>query len=233
MQVAVEQGHFVVPNTASPTAGAYASTLAASGTLTVATADPSNPRVDLVCAYVSDVGTSSSFGAVEIITGTPGASPSPPSAPANSISLAQVTVPAGATSVTSGNITDKRPFTCAVGGILVAPKNTVTGYLGQAAYDKASGSFYHNTNAGGSPSAAQMRVLPSAPVTAVLSGGGYSLTTSQAQVPGLTATVATDGLTDLKVTYHIAGFTGLTSAVTYVGVGVYIDGTLVDQTVSR
>ena len=42
------------------------------------------------------------------MTGTPAGSPSPPSAPANSFTLAQVAVAANATSITSGNITDQR-----------------------------------------------------------------------------------------------------------------------------
>lgn len=226
MTVTVQPGSFVVPNSASAVAGGYAATLASQGTLTVATADPSNPRLDIVCAYVNDTGTSASAGAVEIITGTPASSPSAPSAPANSITLAQVTVPAAATSISSGNIADSRPFTVAVGGVLVAPKGTVPGYVGMLAYDKASGSFYHMVNAG----AAQARVLPFAPVTAVLTGGAYSLTTSAAQVPGLSATVTCDGQTDLKISYHIAGFTGLSSAVTYITVAAYIDGATVDLT---
>jgi hypothetical protein len=229
--VAVEQGHFVVPNTSSPTSGAYAATLAQSGTVTLNSADPSNPRIDIVVAVVNDLGTSSSDGQVTFVAGTPSASPSAPAAPANSITLAQVAVPAAATSVTSGNITDTRPFTCAAGGVLVAAKGSVLGYYGQLAYDFASDSFYNNKNAGSTPAPRQARMLPFAPVTAVLTGGAYSLATSAAQVPGLSATVTCDGQTDLKVTYHIAGFTGLSSAVTYVTVGVYLDGTLIDETV--
>lgn len=228
MTVLVQPGSFVTPNTASPTDGGYAATLVSQGTLTLATADPSNPRIDIIVATVNDTGTSSSAGFVEVVTGTPAGSPSVPAAPANSIILAQVTVAAGATSVTSGNITDARPFTTATGGILVAAKGSVVGYVGQLAYDKASASFYHNTNSGAHPA----RTLPFAPVTAVLTGGSFALTTSAAQVPGLTATVTTDGITDLKVTYHIAGFTGMVSGTCYISVGCYIDGVLVDETAS-
>jgi hypothetical protein len=232
MNIVVTPGHFVVPNTGSATAGAYVSTLASQATLTVAGADPTNPRVDIVCAYVNDTGTSASNGYVQLFAGTPAASPVAPSAPANSITLAQIAVAAGATSITSGNITDERPFTVAVGGIPRAPKSSLVGYYGQVAYDFASDSFYHNRNTGGVSSPAQMRVLPFAPVTAVLTGGSYSLTTSAAQVPGLTANVTCDGKTDLQVTYHIGGFTGLSSAATYVTVGAYLDGTLIDETVT-
>ena len=229
MTVAVEQGHFVVANTGSPTSGAYASTLAQSGTLTLATADPSNPRIDIIVAVVADNGDDTSSGAVKVVTGTAASSPSVPAAPANSITLAQIAVAAAATTITSGNITDKRPFTCAAGGVLVAVKGSVLGYYGQLAYDAASDSFYNNKNAGNTPAPRQMRTLPFAPVTAVLTGGSYSLTTSATQVPGLSASVTTDGNTDLKLTYHIAGFTGYSASAAVITVGVYIDGTLVDQ----
>jgi hypothetical protein len=232
MQVKVDPGHFVVPNTSRLIAGGYAATLPSQETLTVTAADPTNPRVDLVVAFVSDVGSSASFGQVAVITGTPAASPVPPVAPGNSITLARVSVPAGATSVTGGNIVGTRPFTCAVGGIPVAPRGSLLGYIGQLAFDPASVSFYHNVNGGGGvPVPIQARMLPFAPVTAVLTGGNFSLATAPAQVPGLSASVTCDGKTDLKLTYHVAGFTGLSSAVTFVTVGVYLDGALVDQTV--
>jgi hypothetical protein len=191
MQVTVQPGSFVVPNSGTPTAGGYVATLASLATLTVATSDPTNPRIDIVVAYVSDVGTSSSFGAIEIITGTPAASPSAPSAPANSITLAEVEIPASATSVVSGDITDERPFTTAAGGILVAPKGTVTGYVGQLAYDKSSGSFYHNSNLG----EAQAHLLPFTPQTARSTANLSPLL----QGTLLSVTITVDGETDIEI----------------------------------
>ena len=229
MNITVSPGHFVTPNTGTPTAGAYVATLASQGTLTVTTADPTNPRIDIVVAVVTDNGDNTSSGAVKLVEGTAAASPSVPAAPANSIILAQIQVPAAETTVLAGDITDERPFTCAVGGIPRAPKGTLTGYYGQVAYDFASDSFYHNRNTGGVSSPEQMRVLPFAPVTAVLSGGSYSLTTSATQIPGLTANVTCDGHTDLKLTFKISGFTGYTSSAAVITVGVYVDGVLVDQ----
>lgn len=217
MTVAVQPGGYVVQNTGTPAAGGYVSKLAQQATLTVQTADPANPRIDIVVAYVSDVGTSSSSGAVEIITGTAAASPSAPSAPANSITLAQLTIPAATTTVTSGMITDERPFTTAAGGVLVAPKGSVTGYVGQLGYDKPSGSFYHNTNTGGSK---QARVLPWAPVHEILTTS-FELHTGELTV--LSATVTTDGLTDLKISWRIPQI-NCTSATT-VAVHTAIDGT--------
>lgn len=151
LNVVVGPGSFVVPNTATPTAGGYVSTLAAAGTLQVAAGNPTNPRIDIVVAYVSDAGTSASFGAVEIITGTPAPSPAAPAAPANSITLAQIAVAANASSVTSGMITDTRPYTTTAGGILVAVQGAVQGYNGQLAYDPVAGVFYHNSATGSEP----------------------------------------------------------------------------------
>jgi hypothetical protein len=223
MQVTVQPGSFVVPNSGTPTAGGYVATLASLATLTVATSDPTNPRIDIVVAYVSDVGTSSSFGAIEIITGTPAASPSAPSAPANSITLAEVEIPASATSVVSGDITDERPFTTATGGVLVTrSKGAVTGYVGQLAYDLVSGSFYHNDNLG----VAQAHVLPFTPQTARkttnVAGGGLT------PVTVCSVTVTVDGSTDLEMFADWYGFAG-TSGTSGDGITMYleIDSTIV------
>lgn len=192
MTVNVQPGSFVVPNTGTPTAGGYASTLSATATLTVQTADPSNPRIDIVVANVVDNGNNTSFGEVQIITGTAAPSPSVPAAPANSITVGQINVTAGATSITSGMLTDTRPFTTTTGGVLVAPKGTVIGYKGQLAYDSPSGSFYHNSN---TTNATQLKVLPWSPVITTrnsdFSWGGSETTILQ-------QTFTTDGFTDVE-----------------------------------
>lgn len=228
MTVAVGPGSFVVPNTANSTAGGYAATLVQAGNLTLANADPSNPRIDIIVAGVTDNGNSTSSGFVAAVTGTASASPSVPAAPANSVIVAQVTVPAGATSITGGNITGNYNFTAAAGGIVSGRRGDVPGYYGQLAYSWPDGVFYHNSGGG----AVQMRTLPWLPVT-VITTASYSLPTSAAVVPGLSATVTCDGQTDLKVTVHIGGFTGLTSGTTYVTVGAYVDGTAIGTKVVR
>lgn len=76
-------------------------------TLTINAADPTNPRIDVVCLTVNDSnysGTTNS-AVLQVITGTPAASPTAPAAPANSLVLAQVSVAANATSITNSNIT--------------------------------------------------------------------------------------------------------------------------------
>jgi hypothetical protein len=222
MTVTVQPGSFVVPVSAQPTAGGYCSTLASQGTLTVATADPSNPRIDIVVANVVDNGNGTSFGQVQYLEGTAAPSPSAPAAPANSITLAQIAVAAGVSSISQGNITDSRPFTTATGGILVAAKGAVTGYVGQLAFDKASQSFYHNTNGG----AFQMKTLPWAPQIAILStayaipsGGGTLLSVS----------ITTDGHTDIKITSHIVGVYQATPTTGQIIFNVKIDGAQLDE----
>jgi len=207
MTVTVGPGSFVVPYSASGVAGGYRATLTSSGTLTVAAADTVNPRIDLVCANVTDNGNSSSYGEVQIITGTPAASPAAPAAPANSVYLAQVYVAANATSIVSGNIYDVRTFTAAAGGIPIAPKTGYGalpgGYSGLLAFDPASGSFYHMSAAGPK----QMHVFPWTPQVATATAD-IELSTSIATI--LSVPITTDGVTDITVTIHWGGIDAVT-----------------------
>lgn len=229
MTVTVGPGSFVVPNSGTPSAGGYASTLSSQGTLTVQTADPSNPRIDIICAYVSDVGTSASFGAVEIVTGTAAPSPSAPSAPANSIILAQLSVPAGTSSITSGLITDKRVYTVAAGGVIPAAKGSTTGYNGQLAYDPSSGSFYHNA-ASGSGGSQRMRTLPWAPVSSYRTSDAVS--SNNTQVTVATVTITTDGNTDIAIYLKATGIYMSASHGEFgMNIQAYLDSTLIDEMV--
>jgi len=76
----------------------------------IAPAEPSNPRIDLVCMTVSDSYYTGSLNQVafNVVTGVPSVTPAVPATPTNSIVLARVAVGAGAVSITSGNITDVR-----------------------------------------------------------------------------------------------------------------------------
>jgi hypothetical protein len=227
MTVLVQPGHYVVPNSGTPTAGGYASTLTSQATLTVQTADPTNSRIDIVVAFVSDVGTSASFGAVEIITGVAAPSPSAPAAPANSITLAKLTVPAGVTAITSGMLSDIRPFTTTTGGVLVAPKGSVTGYRGQIGYDVASGSFYHNNNIS---NATQLHVLPWEPVVAKITST-VTVTNDEAEHSVISTTVVTDGFTDIEVFFKVPGISSVaTHGSTWIRsqFRMYVDNSVVD-----
>ena len=90
--------------------GTYMAYNDGAATATITTADPTNPRIDVVCITVSDAAYSGSLNqvAINVVKGTAASSPTVPSTPTNSIALAQVAVAAGATTISSGNITDVR-----------------------------------------------------------------------------------------------------------------------------
>lgn len=122
--------------------GSYGAYNDATVNLAISAADPTNPRIDLVVASVQDAQYSGSNNqpVLQVITGTAAPSPSAPSAPASSVVLAQVAVAAGASSIVTANITDKRPIFGLNGGIIRAassaqyPANPVTGdYVDNAA----------------------------------------------------------------------------------------------------
>jgi hypothetical protein len=110
MSVRVASGWAAIVGTTQANMGTYVGYNDAQVTLTITTADPTNPRIDLVCMTVNDSYYSGSTNNVvlQVVAGTPAGSPVAPSLPANSISLATVAVAAGALSITSGNITDTR-----------------------------------------------------------------------------------------------------------------------------
>ena len=110
MTVSVASGWAAILGTYQTNMGTYMAYNDAAATATITTADPSNPRIDLVCITVNDAAYSGSLNsvAINVVKGTAAGSPTVPSTPTNSIALAQVAVAAGATSITSGNITDVR-----------------------------------------------------------------------------------------------------------------------------
>lgn len=92
--------------------------------LTVVAADATNPRIDIVVIYWNQrqedpvtnyLGNTvytrlyDSFQ-LDIIEGTPAATPVAPETPAGGLKLAEIYVAAGATSISSANITDTRVF---------------------------------------------------------------------------------------------------------------------------
>lgn len=114
LTVSVADGRVLIAGTENSYQGTYFCENRGAATVTLAGADTTNPRIDLVVARVRDSiysGSAASDGfTIEAVTGTPAASPSAPSVPDNSVVLAEVTVGANATTVTSGNITDRRPL---------------------------------------------------------------------------------------------------------------------------
>jgi hypothetical protein len=110
MSVRVASGWAAIIGTTTTDMGVYSLYNDALATLTITTADPTNPRIDLVCATVRDAFYSGAFNDVifQVIAGTPAGSPVAPALPANSISLATVAVGAAVTQINTGNITDTR-----------------------------------------------------------------------------------------------------------------------------
>ena len=212
MAVTVAAGACVVANSSGSTSGGYLFSSMSSGTLTVTAASLSNPRIDLVCATVSDVGSSSSFAELQIITGTPAASPVAPALPGNSLSLATVTVPANAVSISSGNITTTGTLTVAAGGIIpTAAASAPAGYNGAYIYDTTSGALKHNS-AGG---VVQASVLPFTPLPVTVSSNQ-----PLSAFPGTTSvtgsTFASDGVTQWQFTFSSPGFNSNGPLVTHI-----------------
>ena len=83
--------------------------------LTVGAADPTNPRKDIVvCDSAGTLSIVAGTAETALPSGNVGVytlNPEPPSIPANSIILAEIWVPAGATEITGSEIYDKRVFT--------------------------------------------------------------------------------------------------------------------------
>lgn len=110
MSVRVASGWAAIVGTTQANMGVYTIYNDAQDTLTVTTADPTNPRIDRVVVTVQDSYYSGAFNDVifQVVAGTPAGSPVAPATPANSISLATIAVGAGVTQINSGNITDTR-----------------------------------------------------------------------------------------------------------------------------
>lgn len=110
MSVKVASGWAAIVGTTQANMGTYVAYNDASVTLTITTANPTNPRIDLICATINDSYYSGATNNVvfQVIAGTPAASPVAPSLPANSISLATVRVNAAVTQILTANITDTR-----------------------------------------------------------------------------------------------------------------------------
>lgn len=118
MAVVVEPGYAALARTGD---APYVVANIANQTLTVATSNPTNPRLDLVYLQVLDAvaGDASTATQVGIVTGTPAGTPVLPSLPSTGvcIPIVQVAVAANATTIVAGNIADIRPST-SFGGMI-------------------------------------------------------------------------------------------------------------------
>lgn len=193
LSVTVNTGYAQIQGSSAANAGVYTVTLDSVPTLTCNAADTVNPRIDSVCVTVTDLGTSSSTSEVQIITGTPSASPAAPSLPADSLLLCNITVPANATTLTSGNLSDQRVFYTTAGGVtqvLSSAFYPTTGEPGEWVYDHAANRF-RMTNGSGT-SAPRVAAFP--PVQA----GPNSVTGGGSAVTIVSQTITVDGSTSVK-----------------------------------
>jgi hypothetical protein len=110
MSVSVAAGWGVIVGNFTTNVGTYGFYNDGAVTATITTANPSLPRIDLVCITVNDSAYTGSLNSVvvQVVAGTPNASPTVPATPTNSLALARVAVAAGATSILNANITDVR-----------------------------------------------------------------------------------------------------------------------------
>lgn len=122
----------------SVTLGGAVPATVSSGNVTITAADATSPRFDLIVA--------NSSGTKSATAGTPSSNPVFPAIPANSVVLAAVYIPAGATSITSARIIDKRAFI----GTAVIPftttDNTIARFDGTTGKIQASGVTIDDSN---------------------------------------------------------------------------------------
>lgn len=231
LSVIVAAGLCCVPNSTSALQGGYITGLMNSATLTLAAADPSYYRDDLICVTISDTGTSSSGAVVQVVTGTPASSPTLPAVPGNSIALAFVQVPGGASSLTSGNIGDLRTYVVAPGGILPISSSAVApaAPAWQLFYDMSSGSVVSGSGTAGVTS--PLALLPWSPVVSVQTSNVTDTAAKGVLTPITTASVTTDGATDIEIYSKWTGLKASGSVPLLVTMQVAIDGTVLDQTV--
>ena len=110
LSVLVDAGWAAIIGTTQANMGTYVGYNDATVVLSITTADPTDPRIDLVCLTVNDAYYTGALNnaVLQVVAGTAAGSPVAPTLPANSISLATVAVGAGATAITDANITDTR-----------------------------------------------------------------------------------------------------------------------------
>lgn len=110
MSVDVAAGRAFIAGTEATYQGHYFAENRGSSNVAVAASDPTNPRIDLVVVRVRDSAYSGGTDTVsiEVVTGTPAASPATPSTPDNSLLLATVDVAALASAIVDADVTDGR-----------------------------------------------------------------------------------------------------------------------------
>lgn len=229
MNITVNNGLAFVQGTAALDAGIYPVCLDTTTTLTVSTADPTNPRIDNVCLTILDNGDATSTFVVQIQAGTPASSPVAPTLPGNSLLLATIQVNASATSITTGNITDQRQFTVTQGGILYCGSSASYPASGPEQQYLHDGTTHRLRRLNGSGGTSVPLVAPFATVSAQVTTPVTCTSNTVKQVV-TQVTVTVDGSTPVEVTgswSHVGANTA--SVGDSLGVLLFRDATQIKQ----
>lgn len=141
MTVNVAAGGCAVPGTEGASQGCYYIVNDGTVNLAITAAHATLNRIDIVVVRIQDQAYSGALNVatLEVVAGTPAASPAAPAAPANSLILAQVSIPATDTTITTSQITDKRTVLAAPGGQMWCPStnrpDTAQISVGQIIYE--------------------------------------------------------------------------------------------------
>jgi hypothetical protein len=218
MSVDVAEGSCLVTGTESTYQGLYHAENQGVQNVTIAAADATNARRDMIVARIKDteygVAVTDAFS-IETVAGTPSGTPADPTIPENCIVLARVAVAASATSITNANITDLRNGypavtgsavignqvkAVALGGVvpcLAAFRPTKALYAGQVIYETDTGFLLVYNGTTWVPTTASGRVYVAA--GSVVTGAsivGVTMSSTDFLHGGMTrATTGSTGLT--------------------------------------
>jgi hypothetical protein len=229
LSVQVAAGYCCVPSPVANNGGYIFGPLTAA-TLTLAAADNSNPRTDLIVARVYDTGNSASYCDVEVVTGTPATPPTTPATPTAAIPLATVSVPVAAVALASGAIADQRSYVVAPGGILPIANAAAAPAVpsAQLMFDLSRNLLVQGTGTAGSVSL--LGTGGWSPALAYVSSS-VNDSSGRGNLKQITSvSVTTDGATDIEIYYKWPGFYVSSSPPLMVTLSVSIDGTVLDQT---
>lgn len=141
MKVTVASGvAFIDAGTFEANSGYYVFINDAPITVDISPSDPTLPRIDLVVARVYDgyyEGTANK-GEIEVIRGDTNISPVVKTLPKGSIELGRITVPAGATSITAGNINMAAKPTALIRDTLIAGSDSWFSYTPSLTVDSGT-----------------------------------------------------------------------------------------------
>jgi hypothetical protein len=122
--VTVQPGTAVIQGDGGVGRGVYRASIASAQTGSLTARNSTNPRIDLLVFRALDtdvVGSHAAYkGRIEIIAGTPSATPAVPAKPAMAVELARITVPNTGGGAATVDLT-YRAFACAAGGELLVP----------------------------------------------------------------------------------------------------------------